>query len=102
MNDLIVAEKIAQWQRSKALVLDSVSSPIQEFLNARRQVAGDQRGAAFVAAAENLEQKFGSGLGQWHEAPFVDGWTAFSESASVDAITPCGRTVRWDIAHQHR
>jgi len=27
MNDLIV-EKIAQWQRLKALVLDSVSSPI--------------------------------------------------------------------------
>jgi site-specific recombinase XerD len=28
MNDLIVAEKIAQWHRLKALVLDSVSSPI--------------------------------------------------------------------------
>src|SRR5580700_7958722 len=28
MTDLIVAEKIAQWQRLKALVLDSVSSPI--------------------------------------------------------------------------
>jgi len=28
MNDLIVAEKIAQWQQLKALVLDSVSSPI--------------------------------------------------------------------------
>jgi len=28
MNDLIVAEKIAQWQRLKAVVLDSVSSPI--------------------------------------------------------------------------
>jgi hypothetical protein len=28
MNDLIVAEKIAQWQKLKALVLDSVSSPI--------------------------------------------------------------------------
>jgi integrase/recombinase XerD len=28
MNDLIVAEKIANWQRLKALVLDSVSSPI--------------------------------------------------------------------------
>jgi hypothetical protein len=26
MNDLIVVEKIAQWQRLKALVLDSVSS----------------------------------------------------------------------------
>src|SRR5258708_6331275 len=28
MNDLIAGEKIAQWQRLKALVLDSVSSPI--------------------------------------------------------------------------
>src|ERR1700729_3699292 len=28
MNELIVMEKIAQWQRLKALVLDSVSSPI--------------------------------------------------------------------------
>src|SRR6204780_101861 len=28
MNALIVVEKIAQWQRLKALVLDSVSSPI--------------------------------------------------------------------------
>jgi len=28
MNELIVAEKIANWQRLKALVLDSVSSPI--------------------------------------------------------------------------
>ena len=28
MNDLIVAEKAAEWDRLKALVLDSVSSPI--------------------------------------------------------------------------
>ena len=28
MNDLTVAEKWADWQRLKALVLDSVSSPI--------------------------------------------------------------------------
>jgi hypothetical protein len=28
MNDLMVVEKIAQWQKLKALVLDSVSSPI--------------------------------------------------------------------------
>jgi integrase/recombinase XerD len=42
MTDLIVVEKIAQWRRLKALVLDSVSSPItkrvysmalDEFLN---------------------------------------------------------------------
>ena len=28
MNDLIVVEKLAEWQKLKALVLDSVSSPI--------------------------------------------------------------------------
>ena len=28
LNDLIVVEKLAEWQRLKALVLDSVSSPI--------------------------------------------------------------------------
>ena len=28
MNELIVVEKIAQWQKLKTLVLDSVSSPI--------------------------------------------------------------------------
>src|SRR3984893_8594609 len=28
MNDLIAVEKIAQWQKLKALVIDSVSSPI--------------------------------------------------------------------------
>ena len=28
MNDLIAVKKLAEWQRLKALVLDSVSSPI--------------------------------------------------------------------------
>jgi hypothetical protein len=28
MNELIVVEKIAGWEKLKALVLDSVSSPI--------------------------------------------------------------------------
>ncbi len=28
MNDLTVVEKLAEWQKLKALVLDSVSSPI--------------------------------------------------------------------------
>jgi hypothetical protein len=28
MNDLKVVEKLAEWQRLKALVLESVSSPI--------------------------------------------------------------------------
>ena len=29
MNDLIVVKKLAEWDRLKALVLDSVSSPIK-------------------------------------------------------------------------
>src|SRR5713101_4497676 len=46
MNELIVVEKIAEWQKLKALVLDSVSSPItrrvynmalDEFMNWFRQ-----------------------------------------------------------------
>ena len=28
MNELVAVERIAEWQRLKALVLDSVSSPI--------------------------------------------------------------------------
>ena len=37
-----------------------------------RKVAGQQGGALFVALAEHLEQKFGSGFGQRHEAQLVD------------------------------
>ena len=33
MNDLISLEKIAQWQKLKTLVLDSVSSPITKRVN---------------------------------------------------------------------
>ena len=36
------------------------------------QVRGDQGGAALVALAEHLEQQLGSGLGQGHEAEFID------------------------------
>jgi hypothetical protein len=32
MNDLIVKEELAEWQRLKALVLDSVSSPITRWV----------------------------------------------------------------------
>jgi hypothetical protein len=28
MNDLVLADKAAEWRRLKALVLDSVSSPL--------------------------------------------------------------------------
>src|ERR1700740_2589606 len=46
MNDLMVVQKLAEWQRLKTLVLDSVSSPItrpvynmalDEFINWYRQ-----------------------------------------------------------------
>jgi hypothetical protein len=36
MNDPVVVEKMAQWQRLKALVLDSVSSPITRRVYAQR------------------------------------------------------------------
>ena len=38
----------------------------------KRQIAGDQRGAAFVALAEDLEQQLGAGFRQRHEAQFID------------------------------
>ena len=36
------------------------------------QIAGDQRAAALVALAEDLEQQFGPGWRQWHVAEFID------------------------------
>jgi len=40
-NDLIGVEKIAQWQRLKALVLNSVSSPISDLeMNVWRPTSG--------------------------------------------------------------
>ena len=37
-----------------------------------RQVAGDQRRAAFIALRDQLEQQLGTGLAERHEAQFVD------------------------------
>ena len=37
-----------------------------------RQIGGDQGRAPLVALAEHLEQQLGAGLGQRHEAEFVD------------------------------
>ena len=37
-----------------------------------RQIAGDQRAAALVALAEDLEQQFGSGWRERHVAEFID------------------------------
>tara|TARA_Y100000031_G_scaffold139412_1_gene166090 strand:- start:1129 stop:1401 length:273 start_codon:yes stop_codon:yes gene_type:complete len=37
-----------------------------------RQIAGHQGGALFVALAEHLEQKLGSGFAERHEAQLVD------------------------------
>jgi len=36
------------------------------------QVAGDQRGAALIALRDQFEQELGAGLGERHEAQFVD------------------------------
>ena len=64
MNDLVLAEKAAEWQRLKTLVLDSVSSPItrrvynmalDEFLDwfqagaAARLHQGDRQRVASIA-----------------------------------------------------
>ena len=54
MNDLIVVEKIAQWQKLKMLVLDSVSSP----LTAARLQHGSGRilRVVFAGAAARFHQ----------------------------------------------
>ena len=38
----------------------------------KRQIAGHQGGALFVALAKHFKQKFGPGFGQRHEAQLVD------------------------------
>jgi hypothetical protein len=41
MNDLIAVQKIAGWEKLKALVLDSVSSPItKRVYNMARRIPG--------------------------------------------------------------
>jgi len=37
-----------------------------------RQIAGDQRSAALVTLGDHLKKQLGAGLGQGHEAQFVD------------------------------
>lgn len=37
-----------------------------------RQVVGDERGTALIALGDHLEQQISAGLGQGHEAQFVD------------------------------
>jgi hypothetical protein len=69
MTDLIVAEKIAQWQKSRALVLDSVSSPItkrvynralDEFMNRFRR---EPRAGGFSKATVSAWALEALGLG---------------------------------------
>jgi hypothetical protein len=38
-----------------------------------RQIAGDQRGATFIALAEHLEEQFGAASRERHIAQLVDG-----------------------------
>ena len=52
------------------------------------EVAGDHGGAPFIALAEHLEEQFGAGLGQRHEAEFIDdeqtrSWRSASGSAAA-------------------
>src|SRR6202008_639837 len=71
MNDLIAVEKIAQWEKLKTLVLDSVSSPItkrvynmalDEFLAWFQQAPGPGFTKATVSAwrVSLEERKLGS------------------------------------------
>lgn len=64
-----------------------------------RQVAGDHRGRALIALAEDLKQHLSAGLGQRHEAEFIDNqqlklarcfWNRskrFSSRASIGSCT---------------
>jgi site-specific recombinase XerD len=69
MNDLVVVEKIAQWQRLKALVLDSVSSPItrrvysmalDEFLSWYRRPGGFGKATVSAWRASRESRRLGS------------------------------------------
>jgi hypothetical protein len=66
MNDLIEVDKIAQWQKLKALVLDSVSSPIT-----RRVQHGAGRVYCLVQAgtAARLHQGYSKRLASFNRRP---------------------------------
>ena len=49
------------------------------------KIAGQQGGAASVALAEHLEQEFGAGLGERHEAEFVDDQQAVFSQLFLEA-----------------
>jgi len=56
MNDLIVAEKIAQWRRLKALALDSVSSPITKRVYSMALDSRCPREPAFTRCATRTDR----------------------------------------------
>ena len=56
-------------------------------------IAGNQRGGAFVTLADEFEQQLGACLRQWHETQFVDdqqlvGGQLFLEAAQLFFV-PC-------------
>ena len=52
------------------------------------QIAGDQRTAALVALAENLEQQFGPGWRERHVAEFVDDQQLVSSELTLEPQEP--------------
>ncbi len=69
-----------------------------------RQVAGDQRGAAFVALRDQLEQQLGAGLGEGDEAQLIDDeelvaaicfWNRSRRRSSRASISSLTSARRW-------
>jgi len=50
----------------------SRSEPNMEVHSSKWQVAGDQRGAAFIALTEHLEEQFGANRRERHIAQLID------------------------------
>ena len=53
-----------------------------------RQVAGDQRGASFVALGDKFEQEFRAGLAEGDEAQFVDDQQLVADELFLQTYQP--------------
>ena len=66
LQDMDVVGEPVQQRAGEAFRSEHLGSLVEG------QVGGDQDGAPLVALAEDLEEQFGPGAGQWHEAQLVD------------------------------
>jgi len=76
---LLEAEAVAVHLQDVDMVGEAVEQSAGEPLRAEDlgpfgegQIAGDHGGATFIALTEHLEEQFGAGLGERHEAEFID------------------------------